>query len=595
MAVGVTASCGMAEGDPARARVAANGAASLSADGSPFAVLGASIYTAGERWVGQQNALRIPHEGDPVGGMRAGAFITAGGVDVRSQVLAAVRDGALRVRWALTPEAPLGTDAVGVSVELPGAVWAGAEWASPAGGGRVPAHFGEHAVFHLVADAVALAAPSGQRLAPMSLLLEDHRKWTDGLTLRAVLLGDAALPWQAGETRVMEFEVSADRPLELEFDGPVTMEESEEWVGLRASMDIAAGSAPDFSTLGLLDPPAGKHGWLRAVGDHFEFSGAPGKPVRFYGVNVVWSALYLDPDECDRFAVLLSRAGYNSVRIHHCERELVDPDAPDTLTFRPDSLDRLDYFVAAMKRRGISTSIDLFVSRPVKAQEVFGEGEGRAGNFEMLVPVSERAFANLCEFARRLLTHVNPYTGLAWKDDSASRLSRSSTRACSCTTGTGSTRARPLWEAAFSRWLLQSYGGRAGLAAAWGEALGAGEDPARGTVSLPARGLLPAANATDLSRGRFQSDTGEVLLDREAATLSITTPRTVGVFSRSPGAAELGPLRIEFARWGGALQISSSDGQPVASSRRLLLVHLTDLQNSGARFGYRAPGPRGLG
>jgi len=44
----------------------------------------------------------------------------------------------------------------------------------------------------------------------------------------------------------------------------------------------------------------------------------------------------------------------------------------------------------------------------------------------------------------------------------------------------------------------------------------------------------------------------------------------------------------EFARWGGALWISSLDGQPAASSRRLLLVHLTDLQNSGARFGDRA-------
>jgi hypothetical protein len=34
--------------------------------------------------------------------------------------------------------------------------------------------------------------------------------------------------------------------------------------------------------------------------------------------------------------------------------------------------------------------------------------------------------------------------------------------------------------------------------------------------------------------------------------------------------------------------VSSVDGRPIAESRRLLITHLTDLQNSGARFGERA-------
>ena len=34
--------------------------------------------------------------------------------------------------------------------------------------------------------------------------------------------------------------------------------------------------------------------------------------------------------------------------------------------------------------------------------------------------------------------------------------------------------------------------------------------------------------------------------------------------------------------------VSSLDGKPLAESRRLLIAHLTDLQNTGARFGDHA-------
>ena len=39
--------------------------------------------------------------------------------------------------------------------------------------------------------------------------------------------------------------------------------------------------------------------------------------------------------------------------------------------------------------------------------------------FKGLVFVLDSALANWAAFSRNLLTHVNPYTGLAWKDDPA--------------------------------------------------------------------------------------------------------------------------------------------------------------------------------
>ena len=41
------------------------------------------------------------------------------------------------------------------------------------------------------------------------------------------------------------------------------------------------------------------------------------------------------------------------------------------------------------------------------------------GDFKAAVLVSDTAFGNWKDFARTLLTHVNPYTQLAWKDEPA--------------------------------------------------------------------------------------------------------------------------------------------------------------------------------
>ncbi len=71
----------------------------------------------------------------------------------------------------------------------------------------------------------------------------------------------------------------------------------------------------------------------------------------------------------------------------------------------------------------------------------------------------------------------------------------------------------------------------------------------------------------------------------------VVTDRTCGGFAEC-GALECGPLRFEIAgRDGPALQdcpaaiwISSLDGAPLATSRRILLAHVTDAANTGAVF-----------
>ena len=151
----------------------------------------------------------------------------------------------------------------------------------------------------------------------------------------------------------------------VQHDRPVTIVADQDWIPLRLELDIAPDSALDFSAMGLQDAPAGKHGWLHANTDGtFSFERQPGKPVRFYGVNLCFSAHYITHDQSDQLAERLVRLGYNTVRLHHYESELTDR-SPDRTQLNEEKLDQLDYLIAALIRRGIYVTTDLFVSRPV--------------------------------------------------------------------------------------------------------------------------------------------------------------------------------------------------------------------------------------
>ncbi|MCX7590647.1 MAG: PA14 domain-containing protein, partial [Kiritimatiellae bacterium] len=84
-----------------------------------------------------------------------------------------------------------------------------------------------------------------------------------------------------------------------------------------------------------------------------------------------------------------------------------------------EEFERLDRLIAALKRRGIYVSTDLYVSRRVKAAEIWPgvEGDLSPDDFKMAVPVNERAFTNWKTFANAFLTHRNPHTGLTYAED----------------------------------------------------------------------------------------------------------------------------------------------------------------------------------
>lgn len=192
--------------------------------------------------------------------------------------------------------------------------------------------------------------------------------------------------------------------------------QSKEYFPFEPPRSVVKSSPLDFSWL--LDAPAGKYGFAKARGGEIYFENRPDKPVRFYGNNLCFTANYPDKENADKLADAFAAAGYNIMRIHHYDEPIIDKSSPGRLGFDPD---KLDYLVAAMKKRGIYITTDLYVSRVLADDAVekdIGWDKSMTANKAAFF-VSRKAVENWQTFSKTLLNHVNPYTGLAWKDDPA--------------------------------------------------------------------------------------------------------------------------------------------------------------------------------
>ena len=208
---------------------------------------------------------------------------------------------------------------------------------------------------------------------------------------------------------------------EADASKPFVISQGDEWIPIDYRRDIEPGSALDFSVMGFLDAPAGKHGWLKNVQGHFEFEGQPGVRQKFYGVNLVGTSNFPDHKLADALVERFVRFGYNSIRIHHHDRHVVEGSA-DGFTTNPENMDRLDYFAASAIRRGLYLTTDLYCSRPVTWRQIGVEDKDGFVDmqlYKVLCAVHEPAFENWKAYASAFLLHENAYTGRRYIDEPA--------------------------------------------------------------------------------------------------------------------------------------------------------------------------------
>ena len=316
-------------------------------------------------------------------------------------------------------------EATVLSLALPCSAFAGGVWADSSGKkNSLPKVFKDMCLFSGRVQSMSFTAADGSEpftlafTAPTHVMIQDDRKWMPSFTLR--ISTDAGRMFRKGDQRSFVCIISAPEGVETMIDQPVVVKRGPDWIPLDYRKNIEAGSALDFSGMGLQDAPAGKYGWLRNVGGHFEFEGRPGTPQRFYGVNLCFSANFPDKDLADELVTRLVRLGYNTVRIHHYESwDGVIKGSKDRLAINAEWTKRLDYLLFRAMERGIYVTTDLFTTRPVMWRDIGFDRDGQVPMqiYKNLIGIHGPAFENWKAFSRNFLTHVNPYTGRRYADE----------------------------------------------------------------------------------------------------------------------------------------------------------------------------------
>lgn len=250
----------------------------------------------------------------------------------------------------------------------------------------------------------------------------------------------------------------------------------------------------DFSDL--LSPPAGKYGFLSASPKgHFVWPN--GKRARFWGVNISNQSVWIPKSRIDEVVRTLARAGCNLVRFEALDSYggILDvPGSSGTTRLDPRKLDLLDYWTYRLRERGIYYYFDLLDYRQFQtADGVVNAGQlGRAAKpYAFFDP---KLISLQQEYAKDLLTHLNPYTHLRYVDDPALVLLEiCNEHGLYIKSYKLNSLAQPyaaelnnLW----NQWLIHQYGDRAHLQRAWGRWHGnsillSNEDPTKNSVALP--------------------------------------------------------------------------------------------------------------
>jgi hypothetical protein len=187
----------------------------------------------------------------------------------------------------------------------------------------------------------------------------------------------------------------------------------------------AIGTQSPVDVSFLLDAPAGKHGFVHTANGHLVTG--DGRRVRLWGVNVTeWSrgSTMIPPKEdAPLWAATLARYGVNCVRLQFLDllapRGLVAAGRNDTRVFDPEQMDREDYFLAELEKRGIYIDFNLLVGRPFKAGDGVADAEKIHEGAKGISLYDKTLIELQKEYARQLLTHVNPYTKRSYADDPA--------------------------------------------------------------------------------------------------------------------------------------------------------------------------------
>jgi hypothetical protein len=254
-----------------------------------------------------------------------------------------------------------------------------------------------------------------------------------------------------------------------------------------------------------------------AAAEHF-YRGS--NAVRIWGVNLCFGANFPTHEDAPYVAQRLAAAGVNSVRCHHLDTSRWPSgiwNAADGKTIEPQALDRLDYLINELAKRGIWVNLNLHVGR--EHSKYLGLPQPNR-EYDKISGIFTPALINAQkQYARDLLTHVNPYRGVRYADDPGVAFVEITNEDSFFMWGADETlQTLPpyygqILRSKFNDWLKQRYGSDEALRAAWSE----------GTQPL-GQNMIQNGTFTQWSQGKPKQWNLE---QHEGCQASLSQPRTI--------------------------------------------------------------------
>lgn len=172
------------------------------------------------------------------------------------------------------------------------------------------------------------------------------------------------------------------------------------------------------------EKPAGKHGFCQVDGENFRFE--DGTLAKFWGVIFNGASCFPTHEYAEQVATRLEQTGCNIIRLHQMDSEWATPNLfrftagkRMTTTRKLDerSMERLDYLIKCLKEHGIYAAVDMITYRKFKSEDGVAFAEEMWDNHKAYTLFDPTMIQLQKEFCTQFWNHVNPYTGLAYKDD----------------------------------------------------------------------------------------------------------------------------------------------------------------------------------
>ena len=279
---------------------------------------------------------------------------------------------------------------------------------------------------------------------------------------------------------------------------------------MHGAADPVSNYFPDASVIdysSLLEPPAGRRGFVSADDNgHLRFQDE--RRARFWGIAIDQESVTIPKEMIDRILNVLARGGVNIIRFPNIddrigrEGQVVQNIIDERSWMQRSSAmldnafqDRLDYWIAAAKKRGIYSLLVFRSSRRFRS----GDGVANADSLEPGGGAPAIFDGHLIGLQKNFIdslftNHRNPYTGLTYINEPAIAAVEIGTDAGLLSRSSDwSSMPEPYWSQfnrLWNEWLKDRYRSTARLRAAWTNAAGiqtlrSSESLEQGTVRLP--------------------------------------------------------------------------------------------------------------